>query len=146
MLRPSDLKVLVELRRNSRSNLSELSRKTKLPISTLFDKLKRFNKSIIRKNAALLNFRYMGLERKKVFLKVAKNDQQKLLVFLKSHPAVNTLYKVDNRFDFLAEIIFAGLTEYYRFLKELEQFDILSKEDYSIIEEFRHEDYLTLPN
>ena len=51
-----DLLIISCLRENSRNNLTNISKMTGIPISTIFDWLKKYEGSIIKKHTALLSF------------------------------------------------------------------------------------------
>jgi DNA-binding Lrp family transcriptional regulator len=59
-----DFEILAHLRQNSRTNLTKISKETAVPISTIFDRIKRYNKDVIIKNTVLLDFRKIGYEHK----------------------------------------------------------------------------------
>src|SRR3989344_6490364 len=100
------------LRENSRMSLTDMSKATKIPVSTIFQKLKEFNKSIIRKHTALVDFSQMGFNvRARVLLKVKKTELQRLKDYLLSHKSINELYKINNGYDFMVEFIFCTMKE-----------------------------------
>ena len=49
MLNKKDLKFITLLRQNSRETLTNISKKTKIPISTLYDKMQHYNNNFIKK-------------------------------------------------------------------------------------------------
>ncbi len=142
MLRKSDLEIISHLRSDARQNITKIARATNIPISTICDKIKRFETTIIRKHTSLLDYQKLGLERKQILIKVSKEDRDNLLNFLMKSSNVNTIYKVDNRFDFIIEIVFEKLSDYYQFLEELDRFSIISKEEYYIIDDVKREAFL----
>ncbi len=120
MIKSSDLKLISYLRRNSRQTLTEISKKTRIPISTLYDKLKLHEQSVILKHTTLLDFAKLGFNcRANILFRVNKDERDKLGSYLKAHPAVNNLYKINNGYDFLAEGVFNHVKELEDFLDEL---------------------------
>lgn len=57
---PKILQFLAYLRENSREKLTTISKRTKIPISTLFDMLKELQGNLITKNTVLLDFSKLG--------------------------------------------------------------------------------------
>ena len=78
-MEPKTLQFLSCLRDNSREKLTEISKKTHIPISTLFDMLKEMQGNIITKHTVLLNFHGLGYQaHAQVFLKVDKIHKEEL--------------------------------------------------------------------
>ena len=55
-----DLLIVSHLRRDGRTSLTELSKKTRIPISTIFDRLKQNKNNFIKKHTALIDFAKLG--------------------------------------------------------------------------------------
>ncbi len=135
------------LRQNSRMKLTSLSRKTSIPISTIFDKLKSYDKGIIDRNICLLNFSKLGFHTKAhIMLKVNKKDKHEIKDYLKNNFNVNSLYKINNGYDYLAEGIFKNIKETEEFLEVLdEKFSIKSKVVHYIIDDIKKERFMDDP-
>ncbi|MBR9691938.1 winged helix-turn-helix transcriptional regulator, partial [Candidatus Woesearchaeota archaeon] len=66
-----DLKIIAYLRQNARMPLTKMSRKTQIPVSTIFDRLKMNENSLIVKHTSLLDFSKLGYNtRANITLKV----------------------------------------------------------------------------
>ena len=52
-----DLLLMTHFRRNSRENLTQISRLTNIPVSTIFDKLREYEKGLIQRHTTLIDFR-----------------------------------------------------------------------------------------
>ena len=77
MMKKNDWELISCLRKNGRETLTKISRKTKVPISTLYDKLRSDKMSLITKHTCLLNFSKIGFNtRAKISLKVDKECRQ----------------------------------------------------------------------
>jgi len=141
MIKSSDLKLISYLRKNARRTLTEISKKTRIPISTLYDKLKLHEGNIILKHTTLLDFSKLGFNcRANILLKTGRDERDKLASYLKAHPAINNLYKINNGFDFLAEGIFSHVKEMEDFLDELERnFPLEEKKTHYVIEDLKRE-------
>ncbi len=140
-----DIQIISHLRRDSREMLTRLSRKTGVPVSTIFDRLKMHTGGFIKKNTSLIDFEMLGFNsRAYVTLKVERDDREKLKNFLKLHKHVNSAYRINNGYDFMFEAIFRDMKELEDFIYSLEtQFRILDKHVYYIIDGIKEEDFLS---
>lgn len=148
MLSQKELLILANLRTNSRESLTRMSRKTSIPVSTIYDKIKKYENKLIRKNTCLIDFQQLGFKtRATVMLKVRKQQKDELKQTLMKHKAVNNFYKITNGFDYFVEAIFKDIHDVESFLEGLEEkFDIEEKQIHYIIEDLRKEDFLSNPD
>jgi Lrp/AsnC family leucine-responsive transcriptional regulator len=146
-LTKKDLLILTELRKNARETLTRLSRKTRIPISTIFDRLKMQEGSIIKKHCALIDFQKIGFSiRANILLKVPAEDRNKLLEHLQKELHTNTVLRINNGFDFLVEAIFRNLKEAENFVNNLEEeYKIEDKKVFYVIDEIKREEFLSSP-
>src|SRR4030043_1268939 len=144
MIKQADLKFLSYLRKNSRQTLTEISKKTKIPITTLYDKLRLHERSTILKHTSLIDFAKLGFNcRADILFKSGKEERDKLGSYLKAHPAINNLYKINNGYDFLAEGIFCHVKELEDFMETLEKsFPIEEKKTHYVIEDLKREEFM----
>ena len=144
MLTKADLKFISTLRINARESLTSISKKTKIPISTLYEKLKRHEESLILKHTALIDFSKIGyMCRANIMLRTNKEHREKLASYLKVHPAINNLFKINNGYDFLVEGVFVHIKELEDFLEELEEkFPLEEKKTHHIIDEIKREEFM----
>ena len=124
-----------------------ISKKTGMPISTVYDRLKKFGDTLIKKHTSIVDFSELGYNtRANLVLKVGKNQRGEVADYLKKHHVVNTLYKINNGYDFLAEVIFRDMKGLQDFLEELEEkFSLKSKQVYYTIEDIKREDFISKP-
>lgn len=143
MMKNKDLLLLTELRSNSRARLTEMSRKTGIPVSTIHDKLKNHYDGIITKMTALVDFRRLGYTaRAFITLKVDRKDREELRAYLERNPKVNNLFKINNGYDFMIEGVFKYLTDLETFTEDLEdKFSISEKQVYYIIDDIQREKF-----
>ncbi len=141
MLKEKDIEIIKHLRKNGRISLADISRNTGTPISTVFDKLNKFENTIINKHTTLLNFPALGYALKVNFLVKCK-DRDKVKEFLAKNKNVNTLYRVNNGSDFFIEAIFKDMNEMEEFSEALEDLGLYKNEKYHIIEELKKEDFM----
>ena len=144
MLNQKDLKVISILRANARETLTNISKITNIPISTLYDKLKLYNKSIVKKHTSLLDFPALGFyTRANIVIRVNKNSREAIKGYLIKNQNINSLYKVNNSYDFMIEAVFKHIKELEDFIDKLEKkFEIEDKQIYYIIEDIQRENFM----
>jgi len=141
-----ELQFLSHLRENARVSLTKIAKQTGVPISTLFDRLKRYEKGFILKHTALLDFNKLGFGvMVKSLLKVPKNEKEKIVEYLQNNPHVNAISTVTNGYSLLIETIFGDLKGMEEFTEQLERFKIEKKEDFFVIEDIKREGFLSQP-
>ena len=142
-MNPKTVLLISCLRNNCREKLTSISKKTNVPISTLFDLLKELQGNIITKNTVLLNFPKLGYHsRAQVFLKVNRENREKLKQHLNFHPNINTIYKVNHGWNFIIETVHKNIKELDDFLENLEsQFMIEDKQIHYLIDEIKKEGF-----
>lgn len=145
VLNEKELLILASLRKDARKSISDISKDTNIPISTVFDKITRFEKGLIKNYSSLIDFNKIGYHaRANIALKVDKENKEELLRFLLSHKNVNSIYRLHNQFDFLVECIFKTIPEVENFAEKLElDFKILDKHILHITEDIQREKFLT---
>ena len=139
--------ILSKFRENSRESLTRMSRKISVPVSTIYEKLKNYEKSVIKRHTSLLDFNKLGFNtRATIILKVNKENRDKLRQFLLDNKYVNSFYKINNGYDFLIETVFRELNEAECFVEELENnYEVREKLVYYIIDEIKKEAFLSSP-
>lgn len=144
-MKQADTKLICALRGNSRSTLTSMSKEIRIPISTIYDKMKKYEKSFILKYTTLIDFSKVGYScRANIMLKVNIAQKDKLKGFLKEYPCVNNLYKINNGFDFLAEVIFCTVVDLDIFLEQIEKmFLIEEKRVFYTIEDLKREEFVS---
>jgi DNA-binding Lrp family transcriptional regulator len=147
IMKNSDLLFLSFLRQDARRTLTDISKKTRIPISTLYDKLKCQEKDLIMKHTTLIDFAKLGFNcRAKILLSTSRDEKDKLKNYLNEHPCINSLFKINNGFDFLAEGIFLNIKELEEFMENIEQkFRISEKKTFYVIEDVKRECFMARP-
>jgi DNA-binding Lrp family transcriptional regulator len=148
MISKKDYQILSELRNNSRESLTRLSRKTSIPVSTIFDKLKQYEGNLITQHTTLINFSQLGFNtRANIMIKVDRDARESIKEYLSKHQNVNAVYKINNGFDFMFEGIFPNIKDMEDFLEMLDQkFKLDNREVYYIIEDIKRESFMSNPN
>lgn len=143
----NELVLLSFFRRNARAALTKISRETGVPVSTVFDKLRLYERTVITKHTALLDFSRLGYQaRATILLKTTPDNRQSLGIFLKCHPSINTIFRVNNGFDFFIDAIFRTVQDLDTFLEQLElSRGVVEKRIHFVIEEVVRENFLVAP-
>ena len=144
MISEQEKQIIQGLRKNSRTSLKELAQKINLPSSTVHDKVRRYEGKIIQKHTSLLNFRELGYQTHLFLaLKTKRGERNELESYLKNSTNINTLYQVNDQFDFLVEAIFKDPKEAQDFLDELkERFIIETTYVHNVISNIKKEEFL----
>ncbi len=140
--------LLASFRQDARMSLTDMSKKTRVPISTIFDKLKTYQKEFIKKHTTLIDFSKLGYNtRAKIAIKVNKDQKEEIKEYLSKNQNINSVYKINNGFDFLIEGIFVHVKDMQEFVDKLEEkFDIQDKQTYYIIDEIKREEFMAKPD
>lgn len=143
-MKEKDMTILANLRGNSRESLTRLSRKTRIPVSTLFERMKSYNNDIVKKYTSIVNFEKLGYKtRAQILIKPWPETKEKVEEFLQKNKHVNSLFRVSTNFEYLAEVICTNMQEFHSLLAKLEELRIEQKEVLFVIDELRREDFLT---
>lgn len=140
------LQVLGAFRQNARMSLTDMSKKTKIPVSTLFNRLRELEEQgIISKHTTLVDFTGLGFGiRSQILVKANSDYKEELQKFLKRHEKVNSSYRINNGYDFFVEAIFKSLEEFDHFISELTALHVVDYKEFFILEELKREAFLSL--
>lgn len=146
-MKQSDLLIISNLRLNGRETLTAMSKKTRIPVSTIFDKLRENVNGVIKRPTVLIDFHKMGYPTiSTILIKIAKDNRDQLKDFLQKSFNVNSVYKVNNGYDFIIEVVFRNMQEQETFIERLEEsFSILELKTFFVIEELKKEAFFTNP-
>jgi Lrp/AsnC family transcriptional regulator, leucine-responsive regulatory protein len=146
MQKEKEILILGHFRNDARISLTKLSKITKVPVSTIFDKIKEYKKTnLIRKYTSLIDFKKLGYEiRTQMLISAGKESKDDLQKFFVNHPRVNNVFRINNGFDFLVESIFKDMQELDEFTKALDEFGPLQKKEFFVMEDIKREEFLGL--
>jgi DNA-binding Lrp family transcriptional regulator len=137
-----NMKLYQELRKNGREKLTMLSRTLHMPVSSIFERIRR--SSVLKRFTVLLNYQEMGYScLTHTIIKVEKAHKDALRSFLKNHPNTNTLLRINNGYDFIVEGVFENMQEAEKFLESLDEFNIIEEKTHYVLEEIERESFLT---
>ena len=140
-----EILILSNLRKNGREKLTNISKETSIPVSTIFDKIKSYEASlIIKRHSCLLNFSKLGYEIDVCLLiKSEKDEREKLKEFLEQKNCLNSIFRITSSYDFLVEGIFKDMQELHDFLEKMEEtFNLTRIEVLYIVGELKRENFL----
>jgi len=141
MIKEKDTQILSHLRENARKKITEISRLTNIPVTTIYDRIRSQEKKFIKKHTTLLDFHKMGYASRSFFL--VQGNSQELQNYLSSHPNLNNLYRIDGSYSYLAEFIFHHMIDMHLFAAELEQqFSHIKLEKLTLIGDIKREVFL----
>ncbi len=147
-MKTTDMKIIQEIRGNSRMNLTTISRRTGIPVSTIFDRLKRHEDKLVKKFTAIVDFAELGYPIKaNIFLKVPQQTMEGAKTHLLCHEQVNNLYRVNNGYNLAVEGVFRDMKEMEDFIANLEhKYGVTEKFVFHIIEEIAREKTMSTLN
>ncbi len=147
MLKKKDIMIMSHLRQNARMSLTKLAKKTGMPVSTIFDRIKLNQHNLIDKHVALIDFSKLGYAtRALVLIRTPKNDKDGIKEYLTRNENINSLYKINNGYDFMAECVFRNVKALQEFIDLLEErFKIKGTEVYYMIDDIKKEAFLSDP-
>ena len=147
-MKKTHLLVVSALRQNARMKLTEMTRQVRVPVSSIFDMLRSFeSRGIIRKYSAIVRFGYFGFNAHALLLlSVVKKDRERLLDYLGRSQNVNSIYQVNNGWDFMVEVVFPGVREVEDFLVDMDGvLNLKERKVLYIVDELKKECFLSSP-
>ncbi len=141
----NDLAILSCLRENSREKLTLISKRIRLPVSTIFDRLSAYKE--FTRNTTLVDFSQLGFgAHVSILLKTAKAEREKVTTHLSSHPNVNSILRITNGYDYLIEGVFRTMTDVEDFIEKIEeQYTVKKKDVFYVLQDVRRETFLSNP-
>ena len=147
-MKKSEAVILSNLRNNARESLTRMGRRTSIPISTIYEKMKNYENGIIKKYTIIMDFGKLGFNtRVNVLIKTTKECRDKLKDFLLENKSINRVYKLNNEYDFVVDGIFRELKDVELFLDRLEnEFGVIDKKVHYIVDEIKVEGFMSNPD
>lgn len=147
-MKKTDLHIISQLRINGRMPLTEIAQKTKLPVSTVHDRLKQYRRKKWLTFSALPDYAKIGFStRAYLLLSVEPTEKEKLFQHLEKHPNVNSLFRINNGWNAIIECIFKDMPAMEDFVENLEnKFHIKQKQVHYVLDELKREGFLTDPD
>lgn len=140
-----DIELIKQLRMDSRKSLTNISKKTKIPISTLYDRLKYHEGGLIQKHTSILNFDLLGFKsRVQLLLKTSVNKREELKNFLNLHENVNNVWKITNDYDYMVEACFHNIMDAEDFVEDVEKRFEANVNAHYVVEDLKREGLLAI--
>jgi DNA-binding Lrp family transcriptional regulator len=150
MFDKKDLEIISCLRQNSRQSLKDISKVVGLPISTIYDRLKKLeDNKLILKYTILLNFKQMAYPIKSaIFFKVTNGERKKLEDAVFGSMFTNKLVKLTgDEYTYFFEGIFPNMDKMCGFVDYLQTVcKIDSHKVYYIVDDIKNEGFLQNKN
>ena len=139
-------KLIVELRRNARSKLTEISEASKIPVSTLFDSIHNLESENIIEHKTLVNFEKLGFNTR-VFMafKINLKNKEILEDYMKKAKNINSIFHINSGYDYLIDGVFRNQKELQKFIDEIGAL-ITEKNILNVIDVVENERFLTNEN
>ena len=143
MLNQKDIQIISHLRTNARLSLTEISKKTSIPISTIYTKLLAYRAGLIKKHTTLLDFEKLGYHTiALIFLSCEQSQKEALAESLVKNENINSVFKLNNEFQLMVEGVFRHVADVDEFLEGLEsRFPITQRKLFYIVKELRRENF-----
>ena len=129
-----EILLISNLRKEGRAQLTKVSRNTNIPVSTLFDLLKKVD----MQHTCIPDFKRYGFQvRATITLKVDITDKERIKEYLLNHPNLNSIWKINNGYDYMIEVIFKEMAELEAFADKLEKEFKLKEKKPSLLRPWR---------
>jgi DNA-binding Lrp family transcriptional regulator len=139
-----DILLMTFFRRNARENLTQISRLTRIPVSTIFDKLRDFERGLIQKHTTLVDFKRLGFDiRINMLFKISRDSREEFKEFLMGNENINSIFRINNGYDYMVEAIFRDMSDLQRFTESLDRFKIEGRQELFILEDLKRESFLS---
>lgn len=139
-----DIVLFSALRKDSRMSLTNISKETRIPVSTVYEKLRNYAGNVIQKYTVLLDFRKLGYSiRITVVLKAMQRDR--IMEFLQGNVHVNNAYRINNGYDVMCEGIFKDIHSAESFIQSLEEYGVSKMEVFYILDDVKREGFFAEP-
>ncbi len=113
MMDAKDRLILEYLRKNARHSLVKISRETQIPVSTIYERLKKGETTFIKKFTVIPDFPKMGYSIRAFFL------VKKLEGLCQKN--INSVFKLNHDYSFLLDCVFKNMSEVKKFTDSIEE-------------------------
>ncbi len=146
-MKKSEMIILSNLRNNSRQSLTRMGRRTSIPISTIYEKIRYYEEGVIKKYTIIVDFGKLGFAtRVSMLLKTTKDKREELKNFLLESKSVNNIHKLNNEYDFMVDGVFRELKDVEEFLDKVENsFGVSDKKLFYIVDDLKNEGFMSNP-
>ena len=145
MMKEKEKKLVIELRKNGRQDITKLASMHGYPKSTMYDILHKLERKGILEHTTKVDFEKLGFPIR-IFMMVKTSPQHKaeMKEFLMRQKNVNSIYTVNHSANFHFEAIFRNQKGIEEFLEALEaKMPLTQINVYNVIEKICSEKFLT---
>ncbi len=137
------IKLIRRLREDPEATIMDVSRKIKVPKSTVCSWLKRLKESNVVQNRLLVNFNELGYHEKVIAtVKADAPKRDEIERYLLSHANMNTVCRLHGGCDILFEGIFRNQLDLKGFMEEFQlKFQLADISYYPVIDELKKEGF-----
>lgn len=139
MIKEKEKRIINLLRKNSRTTLSRMSKELNIPVSTIFESIKKIDNYIL-KHSSIINNNELGFSIKAHMLIKSKN-KEKTKAFLESHKSTNNLHTAIGDYDLCIESIFKDMKDFENFKEKVKDYTKDIKYHF-IVDEIKKEGFL----
>jgi len=140
MIPKKELLILHALRKNARKNLATISRETGIPITSVFEKVHKLQKTMIRKNTCFIDFSRLGHPLAVHFI-IKVNNTPGFESFVIKNKNTNNVFRL-NGGDFFIEALFRSMNNVQYFIEQVERFNVKELNTFHVLDELRKEQFL----
>jgi DNA-binding Lrp family transcriptional regulator len=139
----TDRAVLCRLRLDGRMKAQEIARRTAIPATTVYDKMRsHVKKGIVKRHVALLDFSKLGYGTHAMVLVHSDPDRRiQLKDYLSCHEKINSAYLVNTQNSFLIEAVCRSLPELNELIESIQREYGAECSVFHVIDELRKEEF-----
>ncbi len=141
-----DLEIISLLRRNSRLSITRIARKVSLPISTVYDRMRRLQRNgVIKKYTCLVDYKSFNYPvTSHVLMRINGKSRERAESFLANSIFTNNFQKVNgDEFNYFGTFVFPSMEELQEFLERVaEKFNIYNYKIFYVLRGIREEGFL----
>lgn len=144
MLSKKDIEIVGYLRSNAREKVTDIARTVKMPVTTIYDRIRAHErKGIVKQHVTLVDFSKLGYMTKALIaIKAMGSNRNMLQDYLETHPNINSLYRTGNCSDFIAEVVFENSLKLREFLDDTQTKFNATSQVFDVLNEIKKEVFL----
>lgn len=143
MIKEKDLRIITALRKNSRSTLVEIGSQSGIPVSTVFDRIRRIEKAYLTRHTSLLDFSSLRHFFRVAYIFRHEMGQERMNSFLKQSGCVNTAARISPGMKYMAECVFRNMAEMQNFAEMLREIGATEIAENHLVEDIKREEFLS---
>jgi len=142
-MKSTDLEILRQLRKNSRDSITNISKQTGIPTSTVFCKIKDHER-LIKKYTALIDFSKLGFNNwMRLVFHIEREEKERLMELLKENENINSIHELVGESNIMIETIHRNIKDYLDFLEYLQsKFEIKELQQFHVITDKKQEAFM----